>query len=352
LIHDRVQLHNVAELVPVPDQAGLRLQRVPERVRLCLNEKSQEKMLMPVGSEIRFVSEGNKAVVTLHCPVGSCEVIPFWGPFQGPRTNVAAGTKAIELEYPARLRDLPDETVNRMAFSPRVWRLVLRGATVHFVGIEGEGIRPPVASELPELRLVAYGTSITQGSAATANHLTYVHQAARLLGADMRNIGSGGSAYCEPAISDYIASCREWDAAVLCVSVNMVGAGFTLQEFADRTSYMIRTLADSDGNRPIFCITPFPHYRDFNPAFSGDGTQAKGSLEQFRQTLRDTVKTLDRNNVHLLEGPELLTRIEGLSIDMIHPSDHGMAEIGYRLAARIAKKLSIPLEGYGNEHRS
>ncbi|TMV50754.1 hypothetical protein FE783_08700 [Paenibacillus mesophilus] len=352
MIHDQVRLHNVAQLVPVPGQDGLRLQRVPEHVRLCLNEKSQEKMLMPVGAEIRFRSDGDKVAVTLRCPVGSCEVIPFWGPFQGPRTNVAAGTKTLELEYPARLRDLPEQASSRMAFSPRVWRLVLRGAPVHFVGIEGQGIRPPEPSELPDLRMIAYGTSITQGSAATANHLTYVHQAARLLGADIRNLGSSGSAYCEPEIADYIASCDDWDAGVLCVSVNMVGAGFTLEEYAERTSYMIRTLADSNGKRELFCITPFPHYRDFNPAFSGDGTVAKGTLEQFRQTLRDVVSTLGRSNVHILEGPELLTRVEGLSIDMIHPSDPGMAEIGYRLAARISAKLSIPMEGYADEHRA
>lgn len=34
-------------------------------------------------------------------------------------------------------------------------------------------------------------------------------------------------------------------------------------------------------------------------------------------------------------GPEILTDIEGLTADLIHPGDHGMIAMGQALAARL-----------------
>ncbi|MDP6778054.1 MAG: hypothetical protein QGI83_14955, partial [Candidatus Latescibacteria bacterium] len=83
MILDTVELHNIAEAREVEGLPGLRLQRVPEDVRLCLNPRAQERMLSPAGSEIRFVCDSDEARVTLSCPEGAAEAIPFWGRFQG-----------------------------------------------------------------------------------------------------------------------------------------------------------------------------------------------------------------------------------------------------------------------------
>ena len=45
-------------------------------------------------------------------------------------------------------------------------------------------------------------------------------------------------------------------------------------------------------------------------------------------------------NAHLIEGPELLTDLGGLSADLIHPADYGMLEIGQRLADRLSGLLA------------
>ena len=45
-------------------------------------------------------------------------------------------------------------------------------------------------------------------------------------------------------------------------------------------------------------------------------------------------------NAHLVEGPELLTDISGLSADLIHPADYGMLEMGQRLADRLSAVLA------------
>ncbi len=47
MIHSQIEFHNVAELRAVDNVPGLRLQRVPEEVRLALNDKAQQRVLSP-----------------------------------------------------------------------------------------------------------------------------------------------------------------------------------------------------------------------------------------------------------------------------------------------------------------
>ena len=328
MIFDNIEFHNVAELRDV--EGGKRLQRVPEDVRVCLNERAQQRMLSPSASEIRFVSSEDLVRVTLSCPEGSAEVIPFWGPFQGKeRYRIGATPQTLELVYPERLKKLDLEATGELLYSPHVWRLTLRGEGVVYHGVEGEGLRPPTKDEVPRLRYLSYGTSITHGASATAMHLTYVRQVAWRLGADLINFGVGGSAFCEKELADYMAGREDWDIATLALSVNMVG-GFSVEEFTNRVTYMVNTVAGTNTNRPVVCITLYPHFRDFCV-----DEDLKEKVATFRQVLRDVVGNCEHPNVHLLEGEDMLTDVGGLTVDLIHPGDLGMIEMG----ERIAKKL-------------
>lgn len=335
MIHDNVEFHNVGELRVVEGRAGLRVQRVPEEVRLCLNPGAQDRMLSPAGSEIRFVSAGDEVAVTLSSPGGSAEVIPFFGPFQGrERFQIGKEPRTLTLTYPERLKAIEPNALQGLHFSPDVWRLTLRNTSLHYHGIEGEGLRPPTAEELPKQRYLSYGTSITHGASATAMHLTYVSQVAWRLGADLINLGVGGSAYCEPELADYIAARDDWDVATLALSVNMIGARFSLAEFSDRVAYMVNTVAGANPARPVGCITIYPHFRDF----CGDADE-RDKTESFRQALREAVTGCPHANVQLIEGPEMLGNIGGLTVDLIHPGDHGMIEMGERVAGKLSPLL-------------
>ena len=335
MIHDQVEFHNVGALRDIDGIGGLRVQRVPEDVRLCLNPRAQERMLSPAGSEIRFVSQGDTIKITLSSPQGPAEVIPFFGPFQGKeRYQIGKEPQTIEVVYPERIRTLEPEALEGLYFSHDVWRLTLRNTSLHYHSIEGEGLRPPMAEELPKRRYLSYGTSITHGAAATAMHLTYVSQVAWRLEADLINLGVGGSAYCEPELADHIAGREDWDFATLALSVNMIGAGFSVEEFTERVTYMVNTVAGSDPNRPVGCITIYPHFREF----SGD-SEGRERAEAFRQALRDVVNDCPYQNAHLLEGEEMLRNIGGLTVDMIHPGDHGMIEMGEHIAKHLKPLL-------------
>ena len=337
MIHDGVELHNVAALTD--RDGGRRLDRLPGAVRRELNDDARRMYTRPAGSEIRCVSDEERVAVTLSCPDGRCQATPRHGSFLSApdaRYTIGAEPTTIELPVPGQLHELDAALVDGMAFRPTVRRLVLRGDPVVLHGIEGE-TRPPRSEELPARRYLAYGTSITQGSVATDHHLTYVEQTARRLGADLLNLGTSGSAFCEPAIADHVAGRDDWDVATLSISVNMLGSGFTAEEFRERATYLIETVADAHPETPIACITLFPLFPDLG---LDSGEPWAADPETYRTVLREVVADVARENVHPIEGPDLLTDATGLAPDLLHPTDHGMIEIGKRLAPRLEALLA------------
>jgi len=344
MIYNNVELHNFAAAHEVAGEAGVRLQRVPESVRTRL-ENAKELMLHPAGSEIRFVSAGPTARVTLSCgPAGSgaaVKVVPFFGEYdlnQRFTIREGEGPQTLEITMPEGFQSRIEQLEEKgEPFSPRVCRLMMHfGGVVQFHGVEGEGIRPPKPDELPRVRYLAYGTSITHGGCATEPYLSYVGQAARRLGADAINLGTSGTAHCEPALADYIASRDDWHFATLALSVNMVG-GFTREVFRERVSYMVNTVAGADTTRPVACITIYPYAADFEDASDPESSAAKAPA--FRQILRDAVAECPHPNVHLIEGSDILTDFGGLTCDLVHPADNGMIQMGENLARRLRPLL-------------
>jgi lysophospholipase L1-like esterase len=339
MIHDDLAFHNVAELHDTPD-GGRRLQRVPEDVREHLNEGARERMLVPSASEVRFVSDDDAVRLTLSSPAGDTTAVPFWGPFQASDpVTIGPEPGPVELVYPDRLAEIGPDAFDDAHVSPRVCRLRLgydAAGPVRYHGVEGD-VRPPSGADLPDRRLLTYGTSITDGSAATRDHLSYASQTARRLGADLRNLGSAGSAFCEPEIADFIAG-LEWDVAVLSLSVNMLGAGFSLETFRERASYTVETVADANPGAPVAAVTLFPLFADVDPATASDKWRATPA--EYRETLRSVVADAERDNLHLLEGPDLLTDVGGHTPDVLHPGDHGMIQMGENLAAALERLLA------------
>jgi len=335
---DGVAFHNVAELRAVDDgRGGRRLQRVPESVRAGLNEGARERVRWPSGCELRLVPDG-PAAVRLSAP-RETTVDLFWGPLReadqfevnGGRIVLGPEPRAIPVEPPDRVaaleRDASDAIDAR--FPPAVARLrpAAYPCPVRYHGVEGT-VRPPRAEETPERTLLAYGTSITQGASALGTHLSYAALTARRLGVDLRNLGTGGSAYCDRAMADYIAS-TEWDVATLSLSVNMVGT-FDVATFRERAGHVVEAAAET--GRPVVAVTLFPHYRDLLDG--GDEDSDGVDPGPYRRALREIVGGAPAS-VHLVEGPDLLDPA-GLSADLIHPSDRGMAAIAEGLAAAVA----------------
>ncbi len=333
----KVQLHNFAGVEPTEDGAGVILHRLPKSVLDQLTHKTKtgktgaDVMRNAAHSEIRFVlNEGAKiGDVLVHLQSsGPANVVFFWGDILCGDGKVAPAGKAKPLRPAGHglLYSLM-EKIPQGRYANRVCRMVISGGELTLTGIDGD-VRPPKPEELAPI-LMSYGTSITQGHAASRSDLAWNALTARALGMDLVNLGSSGTAYCEPAIADYIAK-QPWEMCVLEISVNMIGAEFSTEEFRKRAAYMIDTLAKSHPDAPIVCISIFPYgvgdYWTNNPGHA--------RVKEYRQALEEVCKASGHKNVHFVAGPDLLS-FPGLSEDLLHPSDHGEIEIATKLVERI-----------------
>ncbi|SFL33723.1 Lysophospholipase L1 [Halogranum rubrum] len=322
--YDDVSFHNVGELRPVDGSDGRKLQRVPESVRQSLNEKAQDVMYRPAGAEIRFVPTDGSVDVTLSSPDGTCEVVPFWGPFMSSdHRHLGTEPETFTFEVPDRVTHLnPDD----FAFAPGVCRLALWGGSVVVHDVEGAR-RPPTEAELPDRQYLAYGTSITFGSNATGVNLSYPWRLGESLGADVLNLGCPGSAFCEPELADYAAS-LDYDVATLALSVNMIAVGFSTETFRERARYFVETVAEGNPDAPVAAITLFPFFADVVDDPEAD--EMVSTPTAYREALREIAAEAP-SNVAAVDGPDLLG-VEGLTTDLVHPSDRGMGQIAAGLA--------------------
>lgn len=331
--------HNVAELVPAAGtdldlDDGRVLTRIPDGLRAQLNNGAQRRYRHPAGVEIRFVGGVSEPVELTLSATDPSTVEIYWGPFHDRQTVVGPDPTTLTLQRPELLGRLRPEVVSELAFDPAVCRVRLagahRGGVVAFHGVSGRH-RPPRTTELPSIRYLAYGTSITEGEAPSVENLAYVQETARRLGADLRNLGVCGSAYVEPELAEYIAT-ESFDVASLALSVNMIDA-FTVETFRTRAEHMVRTVATAHPETPIVAVSLYPYYDDI----LADGDREKATA--FRNALADAVASVDRDNLVLLEGPDLLNPA-GLRTDLLHPADAGMITVGERLADELASRLA------------
>ncbi len=342
--------HNVAELLPVGPRVS-RAQRVPEPVRNHLSQRGQTQMLASAGVEARTVIEEGEAMLVVSAPDSSpgqpCEAREWRGGFQTDgRWLVGRAPTELTLraEPPPPSALLHDRTAG--GFSSAVRRLCFSETgtlLVHDLRPSPDlRARPPHTHELPRLTMLAYGTSVTQGKAATQPHLTFASQCAARLGIDAINLGCAGSAHCEPTLADHIAQRTDWHLAVLGLSLNMMWMGEA--EFRDRIAGFIDRVAGADTRRLVYCITLWPHAYDFGVCLRRDPSKTDVSerasnSQRMREHLREAVRQSPHPNVRCLEGPQLLRSITGLSSDLLHPSDAGMSEIATRLAAELQPEV-------------
>jgi len=332
-----VSLHNVAETVPAGWAAeGDRLCRVPGAAGEGLNDDARERVRHPTGSEVRFVpADDAEAVEVTLSAAEPTEVRVFWGSFQPwEPTELGPEPQTFTLTVPERLQEL-DATVASGRFDPRVCRLLFeRHHAVAVHGVAGD-CRPPESEELPNTRYLAYGTSITEGAAASAPTTDYVTQVARDCGYDALNLGCSGSAYCEPAMAEHIASRDDWDVATLALSVNMaLSGGFSPSEFRERADEFVNTVAAAHPEKPVACVTLFPYYDDVID--SGEREHATA----YRQALRAVVAASPHDNLSVVEGPDVLP-VSGLAVDLLHPGDDGMRHIADGIADHLQEVAGV-----------
>ncbi|GAA0179892.1 hypothetical protein SH2C18_26860 [Clostridium sediminicola] len=331
MIHDNLLLYGFSELVKVDGREGYCLQRIPSDVKDGLRERAQIKSQMPAGNEIRFVPLEDTVTIKLVSYEEDAIACVYYGDFQDRIYHI--GTDPVELKI-----TIP-ETINKYVkingeyvYHPKLIRIMLSHGSIHLIDVTGKR-RPPFKDEMPCKTMLSYGTSITHGYSASLPSLSYAKLTARKLNMDHINLGFSGSAYCERSIADHIAKRNDWDLLTLCISVNMLNQGFTLEEFYDRASYMIKTIVENHPNKKIVCISPFRYHEDANITLDELNIVSKG--KEYRDVLKCIVTDMKNSNLLYLDGMELLSSYGGLTSDLLHPGDYGMISIVEKLVYHI-----------------
>jgi lysophospholipase L1-like esterase len=334
-------LHNVQSISPSEDGHARRLCRVREQTRLQLNAGAQQRAFNTAGCEIRFNLLGPSATIRLRRPPGNNAAVHlveiYYGSFQStpPESPIAIATTPTEIKISQpsdgyALWELAHS--HDQHFDPELVRVILPyDESIELIDIHGD-IAPPRPDQLPQRRYLAYGSSITQGFYAVRPSETYIAQTARLLGADLMNLGFAGSAHMDLAIAEHIAARQDWDFVTLELGTNVLNH-WSEEQYEHAVRPFISTIAKAHPDKPIFCIDIFTCDRDLRPA---------SIAQDFRYILRHAIHTMDLPNIHHIPGMDLLTAA-GLTTDLVHPSALGMEMIAGRLAERIKANIK-PLE--------
>ncbi|MDP4153066.1 MAG: SGNH/GDSL hydrolase family protein [Bacillota bacterium] len=332
------ELHGIGETRAVEGRGGVLLQRVPEELRIKLRPGAQREYLKTAGAEIRFtIDEGDSFSFTVSNHIDNGRVKVFFGDYEYKEYIVGSEPQTISVKFePIYFANNGFNLAAAKNFGRKTVRLMLDGNEMHLHGVSAEAAHRPTADELPKLKHLAYGTSITQGYKATSPSLCYAYLTAEALGADLFNFGCSGNAFCEPELAHYLAE-QPYDYATFELSVNMFNGGLSLEEYTDRIRYFIKTIAEKSAGRPIFCISIFRYF--FDMGLRKHTQQPKGRVDEFRDAYQNIVSELGMDNLHFIDGRELMKDFTGLYGDLLHPSNKGMSEIASNLVPKIRAVL-------------
>ena len=344
MVYQQIEFFNVDELLPVEGFPGLRLYRYPKALAESLGESWQHNGRFRAqrvhGCELRFVTQGRCFDLALTAYEQDIDVLIFRGDrFLQKNTLTAGVTTVLHVDLPSMEDQVAPIALTGGRFSNTVWRVLCgMNGYLHFNRLDTYGWerRPPLPEEEPAVRWLAYGSSITCGSVTTVYSNAYVNQAARRLGWDVLNKGLSGSCFCEGQVADYLAQ-QEADYMTLEIGVNMAPS-FRSSEYEQRVDYLLNTVQQNRRVRRFFVVDAFPNYGLFHKDRQLPAAQ---HYQPFKESVRRlTQRMMEKDDRFVsLHGEDILTGSEGLSCDLLHPSDEGHILMGQTLAEQIRSYL-------------
>lgn len=314
MIFQNLYFHNVCALTE-DERGGYVLHRMPLEAEEACWEGACTNSRTAVGCEIRFVPLDEEVTITLAAERES-QVVLFDGSFpSGWRkkppilkpegVSITLG-KCFFYDTIARLNK-----GENFAYSPDVIRILLPDTGIRFIKVEGR-VRPPRPDEMPQKKLLAYGSSITNGSLALGSDSRYVIRLAESLGYDYRLLSFNGSARCELPQAQVIAS-EDFDFAILEMGINMIDY-FTVEEFETIARKFLQTIVAAHPDKYIFCVDMYYNHNDINQ---------NPMSPAYRAVVRKLVCEVNSDRVIYINGLSVFRDVRALTADMVHPSTYG-----------------------------
>ncbi|MDE5565726.1 MAG: hypothetical protein K2I77_01950, partial [Anaeroplasmataceae bacterium] len=173
--------------------------------------------------------------------------------------------------------------------------------------------RPPESSELPNEKLLIYGSSISHGSEALEYINSYAFLLSRLLHIDVINKAIPGSCLAEESMCHYLKELQA-DKAFVEFGVNVLGL-YSLEEY----KYHLDLLLSSICAKKLY----------FTSVLDNGHILEKDSLLDKMNSFRDYAKSIKK--YQYIDPTVLLDDFSSLSADFLHPSDFGQMLIAWNL---------------------
>ena len=158
-----------------------------------------------------------------------------------------------------------------------------------------------------EKPIVFYGSSITNGAAASRPGATYTARLSRMLDSDYHSLGFGGLAKGEPAFAEYIAGL---DMSVFVLDYDHNAP--TLEHLKNTHEPFFKAVREKNPDLPIVIVS--------RPNI---GPLVEERFEIIKATYDNAVASGDKN-VYLIKGTDLLAEGDlDFTADKTHPSDLG-----------------------------
>ena len=341
IIKDDLEFH-AAELRKAPGIDGWLPVRIPAEIGNRLNPRARYIATDTATTEIRFVTDAPTVDVSLSAVkpefgVELLEVRVFYGNFEAPGIWLKPGVVTTFRLTPqnAAIRGIKTEYLRKgpgIGFAPNVIRLVSQRGGMIYCGINtfGSPVRPPEPPEKPAKTCLFYGSSISN------SHLDgYPSVACKALGTDIINLGMCGSCRIEPELVDWMAARNDWDLAVFELGINILW--MEPEEFRRRVDYLLNIFLSRHPGNPLVLLTLFPSNARFEFVIQPTGEDKDAAFCSILRELH--AKYAEKGNVHLIEGKDILTDLNGLGADFLHPKLYGHALMGLNLAKKLAPLL-------------
>lgn len=204
---------------------------------------------------------------------------------------------------------------------------------------------------------VHHGSSISQGSNASAPSEVWPAVAARQAGVELRNLGFGGNALVDPFVARVIRDAPA-DYISVKLGINVVNLdGMRLRTFVPAVHGFLDTIRDGHPETPVVLMSPTfcgihedtPGPGAFDPATLGtdhvqfvatgdpdDTESGKLTLQVIRRELETLVERRADENLHYLDGLALYGPDDAAQLpltDGLHPCPATHRSIGERFAA-------------------
>lgn len=345
---------------------------VPCRLPAWAREKADGQLLsaqaQPAGVRLAFRTASTRVELSAHrtypafrgvAPRADChaDIVVDDRPLRqvetsgGTRVTIDPASGSVEVDegptQTIRIDDLPRGEKTVEIWLPHYERIEL-------VSLRTDEAATPVAFDCRP-RWVHYGSSISQGSNATAPTRTWVARVAREAGLELTNLGFSGSAMLDGFVAQVI---RDLPAELISVKVgiNLVNAGVVrTEELAPLLDNFLDTIRQGHPETPLVVVsafhcaihedTPGPAATDFGDGeirYLATGTAedvaaGKLTLRSAREVIAEAVarRRTDDPHLHFVDGLALFGADDEAaypSADRLHPPEDAHALIAERFA--------------------